>query len=204
MVKQLSNIFLSASIPAIGEPFYDTTDVIAIRDSVKALATVVLPKAHLIWGGHPAITPLIRNVFLAINSEINIKKHVTLYQSEYFVEDFPKENDTFEELIITPQVKVKNEKSFPKSLTKMRKQMISENEFKAAIFIGGKQGIIDEYRMFKKYHPTALVLPIASTGGATKKIYDKIYNESETCNRRLLTDYAYMSLFKDYLKEYIE
>jgi len=83
MVKeQLSNIFLSASVPAPGEPFYDTIDVIAIRDSVKALATVVLPKAHLIWGGHPAITPLIRNVFLAINSEINIKKHVTLYQSE--------------------------------------------------------------------------------------------------------------------------
>ena len=105
-------------------------------------------------------------------------------------------------MIITPQVKSENPLS--ESLAKMREQMISKNEFKAAIFIGGKQGVIDEYQMFKKYHPTTLALPIASTGGATKKIYDKIYNESDACNSRLLTDYAYMSLFKDYLKEYIE
>lgn len=75
MVKStLNKIFLSASIPFPDRDkrFYDTSDIIAIRDSVRALATVVIPHAKLIWGGHPAITPLIRFVMSA--TKINLKK----------------------------------------------------------------------------------------------------------------------------------
>ena len=62
--KDMNNIFLSASIPSPerDRKYYDTADIVAIRDAVRALATVVIPKAHLIWGGHPSITPLIRFV----------------------------------------------------------------------------------------------------------------------------------------------
>ena len=62
--KNLNQIFLSASIPLPERDpiFYQTADFIAIRDAVRALATIVIPKAHLVWGGHPAITPLIRYV----------------------------------------------------------------------------------------------------------------------------------------------
>ena len=65
MAKQdLNKIFLSASIPfpERDRKFYDTADIVAIRDAVRALATVVIPRAHLVWGGHPSITPLIRFV----------------------------------------------------------------------------------------------------------------------------------------------
>ena len=54
----------------------------------------------------------------------------------------------------------------------MRERMISENEFAAAVFIGGMEGIKAEYDMFISKHPTALILPIASTGAATKLIYE--------------------------------
>jgi len=47
--EHLNNIFLSASIPypERDRKFYDTADIIAIRDSVRALATVVIPNANL-------------------------------------------------------------------------------------------------------------------------------------------------------------
>ena len=80
----LNKIFLSASIPyqERDKKFYDTADIIAIRDSVRALAITVIPKAKLIWGGHPSITPLIRFIMGRMNS--NLKEHITLYQSDFF------------------------------------------------------------------------------------------------------------------------
>src|SRR5215207_8351807 len=98
-------IFLSASIPdqQTDNIYRHSADIIAIRDAVRALATVVIPKSYLIWGGHPAITPLIRYVMSTMN--FNAQNHITLYQSEYFVSNFPKENNFFEKVIIVPAMK---------------------------------------------------------------------------------------------------
>jgi hypothetical protein len=191
--KNLNNIFLSASIPSPerNEKFYNTADIVAIRDSVRALATVVIPKANLIWGGHPAITPLLRFVMEKMDSDL--KQHITLYQSNFFKDYFPKDNFHFENIKI-----VKEELDRESSLIKMREQMFIENSFSAGIFIGGMEGVIEEYELFKKYNPNALILPIGSTGAAAKIIYENIFNKNDD---RLLNDYAYMSLFRDYLSE---
>ena len=55
------DVFLSASIPDKDRDpkYYETADFVAIRDAVIAIATVVVPEYRLVWGGHPAITPLI-------------------------------------------------------------------------------------------------------------------------------------------------
>ena len=53
MAKQnLNKIFLSASIPypERDKRFYNTADIIAIRDAVRALATVVIPKKSFSLG----------------------------------------------------------------------------------------------------------------------------------------------------------
>jgi hypothetical protein len=57
----MTNIFLSASIPLPERhpKYYETADLIAIRDAVIALASIALPNHRIIWGGHPSITPLI-------------------------------------------------------------------------------------------------------------------------------------------------
>lgn len=57
-------VFLSASVPLPSRHhrYFETADVIAIRESVRALATAVLPVGRLTTGGHPAITPVIRKV----------------------------------------------------------------------------------------------------------------------------------------------
>ena len=74
--------------------------------------------------------------------------------------------------------------------------MLNDSKFSAGIFIGGMEGVEEEYAMFIEKHPNALVLPIASTGAAAKKIYDERFTNK---NERLVKDYAYMSLFQKYL-----
>jgi len=185
-------IFLSASIPNKDrdKKYFESADVIAIRDAVRALATLVIPQTKLIWGGHPAITPLIRHVLNRMN--FSPKDHVTIYQSNFFKEYFPPDNLDFED------IRIINEK-FDKdsSLLEMRNEMINGNEFKVGIFIGGMEGVELEFEMFKKAHPKALLLPVASTGAAAKIIYD---NKVENPDIRLKNEYAYMSLFRSLLK----
>lgn len=190
--EKMKNIFLSASIPLPerDEKYIGTADIIAIRDAVIALTTVVLPHHRLIWGGHPSITPLIYYVMERLN--LNIQEHITLYQSRFFEKYFPEDNNKFENIVFTDVVDNDREKS----LLYMRHKMLDESEFSAGIFIGGMEGVEEEYDMFIEKHPKALALPIASTGAAAKKIYDEQFTDK---NERLVKDYAYMSLFQKYL-----
>ena len=189
--NEIKNIFLSASIPLQErDPQYiETADIIAIRDAVIALTTVVLPRYRLIWGGHPSITPLIYHVMEKLN--LNIQEHVTLYQSRFFEKYFPKDNNKFKNIVLTDIVGDREN-----SLLHMRSRMLGDSEFAAGIFIGGMEGVEEEYDMFIEKHPKALVLPIASTGAGAKKIYDERFTDK---NERLVKDYAYMSLFQKYL-----
>ncbi len=116
-------IFLSASIPVQERhrKYIDTADVIAIRDAVRALATVVIPKSHLVWGGHPAITPLIHYVMRKMNADL--KEHITLYQSEWFKDTFPKDNLFFENVVITDK-----QETLGSSLELMRNSMIKNHQ----------------------------------------------------------------------------
>jgi hypothetical protein len=191
VTKKLNKIFLSASIPTIDRDkgFYDTADIIAIRDAVRALAVVIIPHAHLVWGGHPSITPVIRYVMERSNS--NLKQHVTLYQSRYFEHEFPEDNAAFETVLTESTADLKG------SLNLMRMQMLEENDFKAAFFIGGMEGIFEEHALFIKAYPNAIVIPVASTGAAAKELYHRNFHYDS----RLLNDYAYMSLFKDLLSD---
>ena len=101
MAQKQLNIFLSASIPMLGrdEKYFRTADTIAIRDSVLALASIALPKYKLIWGGHPSITPLIASILQ--HSGLDIQSSVTLYQSTYFEQFFPLENESVAHIIKT-------------------------------------------------------------------------------------------------------
>lgn len=197
VTDNINKIFLSASIPypERDKKYYDTADILAIRDAVRGLATVVIPKNHLVWGGHPSITPLIR--FVMDRMSVNVKEHVTLYQSLYFEKFFPEDNFAFERIIQTEKTDDKNQ-----SILIMRKRMFAENNFKIGIFIGGMEGIEDEFELFSNANPKAITLPIASTGAAAKIVFNK-YKHEKNFDDRLLTDYAYMALFRDFLSEYI-
>ena len=204
--NEMKNIFLSASIPLPerDSKYIDTADIIAIRDAVIALTTVVLPHHRLVWGGHPSITPLVYYVMKKLN--LNIQEHVTIYQSKFFEKYFPEDNNKFNNVILTDVI----DNDRDKSLLHLRERMLDEFEFSAAVFIGGmegiegdkEKGIEGEYKMFIDRHPQALILPIASTGAATKIIYNNLLPEEQK-NERFLKDYGYMSLFQKFLMEKI-
>jgi len=58
------SIFLSASVPdpKRAPEFAETSNSVAITSAVRALVHVTLGRRVLVWGGHPAITPMIKVV----------------------------------------------------------------------------------------------------------------------------------------------
>ena len=144
-------IFLSASIPdpKRDAKYHDTADKTAIRDAVRALITVVLPHGKIVWGGHPAITPLVK--VIAEGMGVREADKVVIFQSNFFKKYFPKENSHFEKIVRTRVV----EGDRNKSLALMRKQMIESERFDAGVFIGGMEGVEEEYRLFTTAHVTA-------------------------------------------------
>lgn len=193
MIMPIKNIFLSASVPLEERDpkYFKSADVIAIRDSVIALASAVLANQsyHLIWGGHPSITPLIALVLDRYG--LKMSDRVTLYQSDEFKKFFPPEN---KDVGIRKYTDKKENRAA--SLLEMRQHMLGDHDYSAAVFIGGMEGVEDEYALFRKYHPAAPCFPIASTGAAARILFEE---HPEEFDERLLTELSYNSLFKDLL-----
>ena len=103
------------------------------------------------------------------------------------------ENNSIGNIILTAKGDDANE-----SLYIMRHQMLSNHKYVAGVFIGGMNGVEDEYNMFKTLQPKAQLIPVASTGAAAKIIYEREKVELMFSDR-LESDLAYFSLFKDLL-----
>ena len=197
-------IFLSASMPTKDRDhrFFDTADFIAIRDAVVALVNAIIPNYRLVWGGHPAITPIIHDIFKKRGFDYN--EHITVYQSNYFAGEMPKENQRFDNVILTEAITsyANENENRAESLAIMRKRMLTDNPIYAGFFIGGMEGVLDEYKLLIKYSKDKPeIYPIASTGAAALILYQNLIQEGINCNPRLLTDYCYASLFDDLLNQ---
>lgn len=166
MVPQplISRYFLSASIPdPRREPlYYETADVTAIREAVTAVTTVALKRGELVFGGHPAISPLV----LIIASMLDATDKVRIFQSEYFRDVIPPESAAFRGLVWTPRVGGDRQAS----LLEMRRSMIAADGFAAAFFIGGMEGVEEEFALFRERWPDVPAFPIASTGAAARRL----------------------------------
>ncbi|WP_346295113.1 hypothetical protein LRC39_17620 [Rhodopseudomonas sp. P1] len=186
------NLFLSASVPlpTRHREFFDTADVIAIREAVKALVETALDDAVLVFGGHPAITPLI--ALLLRGMAPKYKRRVVLFQSAFFEGEFVEENTEFIDFQIVPA-----DGDRERSLVTMRDYMLRSRRFDAAFFIGGMEGIWNEYRAFRALHPGALCFPIASTGAASLQLFREI----APARRDLLHELTYPTLFRNLLAE---
>jgi hypothetical protein len=181
-------VFLSASVPdpKRAPAFAKSADPVAITSAVTALVYVTLGRRLLVWGGHPAITPMV--LVVAESMGVDYGKWVKLYQSRLFEEDFPEENKRFQNLNLTDVVDGDREKS----LRHMRERMFNENKFNAAVFIGGMGGIVEEFSLFTQLQPNAVAVPVFSTGGAVLELRaskDSAFPED------LSKDFDYIALF---------
>ena len=185
-------VFLSASVPLpTRDPVYfDTADVIAIRDAVRALTMVIIEQhAQLVFGGHPAITPMIRLQIAETGTPVGDR--VVMFQSRYFERDFLEDNVAFERVELIDAVN--NDRKA--SLERMRNAMMAK-PFKVGIFIGGMDGVEEEYAMFLKLQQDVPALPVASTGAAAGRLFDK----SPLLQREhpeLRDELSYLTLMRD-------
>lgn len=157
-------IFLSASVPT-REPFVFDFDPVAIREAILAVVVLVVRERELIFGGHPAISPLVEHAARSLDAT----RQVHIYQSRRFEEMLPEAARRFENLHWTDAV-IGTENDLASSLTKMRHEMISGWKFGGAVVIGGMEGIFEEVELFEQYHRGKRIIPLASTGGAAKSM----------------------------------
>jgi hypothetical protein len=183
-------VFLSASIPLPPpyrhEKYYETGDQIAIRDSIRALVTALMPTGALVFGGHPAITPMIG--LMLQDKGLPVAKHIQLFQSRFFENVFSAEVRNFEGLVVVDHVPGNRDES----LILMRQSMIGSADFAAGVFIGGMEGVEEEYYLFREQHPDKPVFPIASTGAAARILFERHSQDQP----ELLDELRYLSLFR--------
>ena len=189
--RPLNTVFLSASVPlpSRNPVYFETADVIAIRDAVRALVMAVIERdARLVFGGHPAITPMIW--LQVLQSGRPVGKTVIMYQSRFFERAFPDDNQFFERVVLTDAVPGDRQSS----LDSMRKIMLDQR-FHSAVFIGGMEGVEEEYVMFRHMHPRTPAFPIASTGAAAGKLYEADHQLAER-HPELAAEVSYLTLMR--------
>ncbi|KJG13066.1 hypothetical protein UB38_12055 [Photobacterium iliopiscarium] len=180
----MKEIFLSASIPKEGcGDYFDTSDPYLIQCAIRDFATIALGRRHIVFGGHPAITPLLWAVCEEIG--IDFADNVTLYQSKFFEGKYPIENTKFSNVIYIEAAP----EGISESLLKMRNAMLLRDNLESAVFIGGMGGIIDEFKLFKSYHPKANIIALSSPGGASRDLANLIFG----CNTN--DDINYSKIF---------
>jgi len=165
---ELRSVVLCSSFPS-GERGEAVTpyDVNGIADAVTAITSVILSaNGRIAFGGHPTITPLV----LLIASTANKYGSVDVYQSKWFASQITPETRRLEELGYGKIHWTKREHSFDKSLSTLRKVMFRESDPLGAIFIGGMDGLYQEYKLFREEYPERPCIPITGPGGAAGKL----------------------------------
>lgn len=158
-----SSIFLSASVPQYGREFYDSAHPYQIHTAVRSLLLLTLGRRKIVFGGHPSITPMVYSACLHFG--LTDIRCATIYQSQFFKDEFPLENAGFVDVRLIPA-----QATIPESVATMRHKMFSENQFSAGVFIGGMNGILDEYALFREAFPDAKVIAVRAGGGATASL----------------------------------
>lgn len=100
-------VFLSASEPALQrEPgYWINRKLLNVREAVRAFCAHTMPHYPIVFGGHPAITPLVRqiaerighqDVINAVREERKPSKHrVVIFQSRHFVDGKDSDSEVF-------------------------------------------------------------------------------------------------------------
>ena len=160
-------IFLSASVPEAGRAGYESANRLLIREAVAALAEVILGRRLLVWGGQPAITPMMWAAAEGLGAVYSTSVH--LFQSSYWADRYPEDNKRFGNVTYVPAVP--DDKAA--SLLALRTAMFRRYVYSAAVFIGGMEGVVHEYELFGEMCPGAKRVCLASPGGVSRMLFDR-------------------------------
>ena len=112
-----------------------------------------------------------------------------IYQSEHYRNKTPKSLEYYNDIhwIVDD----------PVDHLKVMRQAMFSNETDCAVFIGGMNGILDEFKLLHEMKPEVVVYPIQSVGGASEYLYHQL-----EMHNNLLESMAYTRIFREILKPY--
>jgi hypothetical protein len=174
-------IFLSASIPD-PQRWTGPYDAFEITDAVvAAVQSVFTASGRLLCAVHPTIAPLLLNVASGFPLENREKPLVLIYQSRFFEEAIVAET---KQIALRPGLGVIRWTHVPEpqdpeqkrreSLAVMRQEMLRQGDPAAAIFIGGMEGIGEEFELFRSLFPRRPAYALARPGGAAALLVQEI------------------------------
>ena len=163
------SVFLSASFPS-GEHGrqFEPFDPGGIADAVTAIVRAVLVRnGRLLFGGHPTITPLV----LMVASELDGKDRVDVFQSKWFERQITDETHALVDAGYGTIHWTQGCSTREDSLQAMRAEMLrSDRALIAGVFVGGMEGIEDEYCQFREFQPGVPRISIQGPGGAAARL----------------------------------
>ncbi len=198
-------MFLSASIP---DPtrWDGSFDVLEITDAVVAACRAVLTAgATLVTAAHPTIAPLLLYVAAEFPRESDSPPTMITYQSRLFENMLPEATHRFIEsgvgdVRFTPAEP--GEEPIPskstRSLRTMREAMFDATQPSAALFVGGMEGIRDEYELLMARRPRPLAYAVGRPGGEASRLVADIDTE---LRGRLRDGDVYPSLFREVMQD---
>ncbi|MCA9654258.1 MAG: hypothetical protein KC501_30330 [Myxococcales bacterium] len=146
--------------------------------AVSWLSTFALENDYtLIFGGHPAISPMVLEVarrFATNHDEVR----VVIFQSELYANIIPiaaKDISRWPNGCMLTTRAVGRDKN--ESLTLMRRHMLSAPGLHAGVYIGGMGGILEESYRFEELQRGKPRYAIGSTGGASEYLLDAMGDE---------------------------
>jgi SLOG cluster3 family len=196
-------VFLSASIPDPSR-WDGPADALAITDAVVSLARVFLTAGvRIVTAAHPTIAPLL--LYVAAELPDTAPRRIVTYQSDLFKDVLPVATQRFREEGIGEFVWTEAAPAdrpepggWDASLKVMREEMLDVTRPSAAMFIGGMQGIRDEYAMFTERFPDAPAYPLGSPGGEARLLIEGL---DSPLHEELTYSRLYPALWRSVLKD---
>ena len=157
--------------------YLETTQPARIRSAVVELTRAALMRGvRLVFGAHPAISPM---VLSAARDAGAPELSVVVFQSGIYEDEIPA--STLEladwqagKLFITQVCEGRNaEETKARSLAFMREMMVSVPGLRAAVFVGGMDGVEEEAQLFHRAHDGARRYALASTGSAALDLFER-------------------------------
>ncbi|MEA3054478.1 MAG: hypothetical protein QOG72_3381 [Sphingomonadales bacterium] len=203
---------MSASVPARhrSEEFQRIPDAsLEIEQAVVSLTRAVLSEGGtLVFGGHPAISPLVATVAgeyrptrFAESGLERPRAQVQIYQSKIFLGHAPEETmlmfslgladvhwidkDPGENFDDPPPGKGPR---FPLSLRRMREAMIGRTKPDCMVAIGGMEGVIEEARLFRDFRQDRPLCVLKGTGGASLILGEKVQGPLDFVDERVMAE----------------
>ena len=185
------SLFLSASVPCRRAPermqtpaeaatnrrYVERSQPLRIRESLSHLCRFAFRRGlGLVFGGHPAISPLLLEASSRFSTGPEPQRKVTIFQSLFYLDKTPAatlalgkwENG---QLFWTRPMPA-SAPDEATSLTEMRIAMTSAPGLIAAVFIGGMEGLLEEASLFDRYNRGAPMFALGSTGSAAAQLFE--------------------------------